>query len=88
MKKDVSSLNDGKREYHQISDLISDELKALFCEEHNYEDIDLYDGHIVVLEYQTIEEYYGHRLIEPVIVYGFPISVIEEWVANKLKSSK
>ena len=78
---------DDKREYHQINELINEELKALFCEEHHYEDIMIHDDHIVAVKYETTEVYYGSRLVQPIIVDEFPIEIVEKWMEERLKST-
>lgn len=88
MPNNAILIHNGKREYHQINELIDEELKALFCNEHHYEDIMIHEGHIIAVEYETTEVYYGSRLIQPIIVDEFPISVVEEWMEKRLQSSK
>lgn len=78
----------GKKEYHQINELIDEELKALFCNEHNIEDIDLLNGHVIGTIYECTEEYYGNRLIQPVIVASYEIQYVEDWMEEQLHSSK
>lgn len=88
MPNNAIIIQNGKREYHQINELIDEELKALFCDEHHYEDIMIHDDHIVAVEYEVTEVYYGSRLVQPIIVDEFPISIVEEWMEKRLQSSK
>lgn len=55
-------------------------LQEEFCAQIGADDLDVWKDHIVALKEEEIECYYGHRLIEPVIIKEFSYEFIYAWM--------
>lgn len=74
--------------YNNINDLMNLALQNEFCKEVGVDDLDIYNGRVIALNYECTESYYGHMLIQPVAVGEYSIEEIQRWIDNQYELEK
>lgn len=63
----------------KLEEVLNDALQAEFCKEQGYDGLHQEGNKVIAFNYEVIESYYGHSLIEPCITDVFTLEELEEW---------